>query len=137
MKTTPSQEFVLKSMLVVAVLSLMGAQVRVGPTAGWQHLGNAHVDGQEDHDKIDVPGGAFTALQMAVSNGAIRFQQVVVHFRNGGDEVLAVAERVPSGGRTQPILLRGGTRQIKSVEIWYAKGKYAEGKPEVQLFGRR
>jgi hypothetical protein len=73
---------------------------------------------------------------MAVNNGAIGFERVVIHFRSGGDEVLPVGERIPSGGRTRPIPLRGGAREIKSVEIWYVKGRYAEGKPTVQLYGR-
>lgn len=120
-------------MTLLSVSSLFYAQLRGG---GWQHLGSAHVDGRADHDKIDVPGGTFTALQMGVSNGAIGFERVVVHFRNGGDEVLPVGVVVRSGRRTPPIPLRGGTREIRNVELWYTKGRF-EGKPKVDLFGRR
>jgi hypothetical protein len=74
---------------------------------------------------------------MGVTNGSIGFERIVVHFRNGGNETLPVAVVVRSGGRTPPIPLRGGAREISSVEIWYAKGRYAEGKPKVDLFGRR
>jgi len=130
------------SLLLLALLSLsslLAGQYRAGRRAveGWQHLGNAHVDGRADHDKIEVGGGAFTALELGVTNGAVGFERIVVHFREGGDEVLPVGTVVRSGGRTPPIPLRGGVREIRNVEIWYQKGRYAEGKPRVDLFGRR
>jgi hypothetical protein len=127
-----------KRNLILLILLTAGTGLNVqGQVGGWQHLGNAHVDGRADHDRIDVGGGTFTALSMGVTNGAVEFERVVVHFRNGGDEVLPVATLVRSGGRTPPIPLRGGAREVKSVEIWYAKGQYAQGKPRVDLFGRR
>jgi hypothetical protein len=137
MKSILTGSFTKRSLILLILLSAgtgLNAHAQIG---GWQHLGNAHVDGRADHDRIDVGGGTFTALSMGVTNGAVEFERVVVHFRNGGDEVLPVATVVRSGGRTPPIPLRGGTREVKSVEIWYAKGKYAQGKPRVDLFGRR
>jgi hypothetical protein len=137
MKSILIGSFTKRSLILLILLTAgtgLNVQAQVG---GWQHLGNAHVDGRADHDRIDVGGGTFTALSMGVTNGAVEFERVVVHFRNGGDEVLPVATVVRSGGRTPPIPLRGGTREVKSVEIWYAKGKYAQGKPRVDLFGRR
>jgi hypothetical protein len=137
MKSILTGSFTKRSLILLILLTAgtgLNVQAQVG---GWQHLGNAHVDGRADHDRIDVGGGTFTALSMGVTNGAVEFERVVVHFRNGGDEVLPVATLVRSGGRTPPIPLRGGTREVKSVEIWYAKGKYAQGKPRVDLFGRR
>ena len=106
-------------------------------TAQWQHLGEAHVDGRADHDKIEVGGGTFSALQLGVTGGAVGFDRMVVHFRNGGDEELPVGTVVRSGGRTPRIPLRGGAREIRNVEIWYQKSSHNEGKPRVDLFGRR
>jgi len=120
-------------LLALFSLSMLAAPIR----GGWQHLGEAHVDGRADHDKINVSGGPFTAFQLGVTNGSVGFERIVVHFQQGGDQVLPVGAVVRSGGRTPPILLRGGSRQIHSVEIWYQKGKYNEGKPRVDLFGRR
>lgn len=130
-------------MCLLALLSLpswLAGQYRVGRGAvgGWQHLGNAHVDGRADHDRIDVDnGGAFTAFQLGVTGGAIGFERIVVHFRNGGEEALPVGTVVRSGGHTPPIPLRGGAREIRRVELWYQKGAHNEGKPRVDLFGRR
>ena len=142
MTTISVNRFAMKAMQLLTLLSLtslLAAQYRVdrGAVGGWQHLGNAHVDGRADHDKIEVGGGTFTALELGVTNGAIGFERVVIHFQNGPDEVLPVATVVRSGGRTPPIPLRGGARAIRNVEIWYQKGAYNEGKPRVDLFGRR
>ena len=119
----------------MCLTTYMAAQLRRG--GEWEHLGNAHVDGRSDHDNIRVGGGEFTALQMGVTNGAIGFDRVVIHFRNGTEEVLPANYVVRSGSRTPPIPLRGGTREINNVEIWYAKSHVNEGKPRVDLFGRR
>jgi len=119
-------------MLLLALLSLTSYAA-----AQWQHLGEAHVDGRADHDKIDVGGGTFSALQLGVTGGAVGFDRLVVHFRNGGDEDLPVGTVVRSGGRTPRIPLRGGAREIRNVEIWYQKSSHNEGKPRVDLFGRR
>ena len=127
-------------MLLLTLLSMTSyalGQYRRGGVGGWQHLGEAHVDGRADHDKIQINGGPFTALELGVTGGAIGFERIVVHFREGGDEVLPVGEVVRSGSRTRAIPLRGGAREIRNVEIWYQKGKYNEGKPRVDLFGRR
>ena len=123
--------------LLLTIGPMLHAQIRRGGVGGWEHLGNAHVDGRADHDNINVGGGTFTALQMGVTNGAIGFDRIVVHFRQGGEEVLPVGAVVRSGGRTRPIPLRGGAREVRDVEVWYQKGAHNEGKPRVDLFGRR
>ena len=137
MRTSSIERFAIKGVVLLGLLSvaaLLNAQIR--GVGGWQHLGSAHVDGRADHDKIDVGGGTFSALEMGVTDGAIGFERVIVHFKNGGQEVLPVGAVVRSGGRTPPIPLRGGGREISSVEIWYTKSNF-EGKPRVDLFGRR
>jgi len=140
MQTMFKQNFIVTGALLVLIglATSLSAQVRVGRggVGGWQHLGEAHVDGRADHDKIDVSGGAFTAFELGVTNGAVGFDRIVVHFRNGGEEVLPVRTVVRSGGRTPAIPLRGGAREISNVEIWYQKNAANQGKPRVDLFGR-
>lgn len=104
----------------------------------WVHLGNAHVDGHNDHDNIHVGkhDGKFRAIQLRVSDGAIDFQRVIVHFGNGSQEELLVRERIPSGGRTHPLDLPGDRRVIESVELWYSKENWHR-RPRVDLYGIR
>jgi hypothetical protein len=135
MKARSTNWLATRAILLMAMLSL--TSYAVGQRGEWQHLGEAHVDGRADHDKIDVGGGTFSALQLGVTGGAIGFDRMIVHFRNGADEVLPVGTVVRSGGRTPRIPLRGGNREIRNVEIWYQKSNVNEGKPRVDLFGRR
>ncbi|MDP9338018.1 MAG: hypothetical protein M3P45_04035 [Acidobacteriota bacterium] len=104
----------------------------------WAHLGNAHVDGSQDHDNIRVGrrDGRFRAIQLRVSGGAIDFERVVVHYGNGSHEELIIHDRIPSGGRTRPIDLPGERRVIESVELWYARGSWNR-RPRVDLYGLR
>jgi hypothetical protein len=104
----------------------------------WERLGTAHVDGNADHDNITVGvrDGAFRAIQLRVRGGAIEFQRVVVHYANGEPEEVVVRERIPAGGMTRAIDLRGDRRFLQSVELWYSRGGW-RARPEVQLYGRR
>jgi hypothetical protein len=104
----------------------------------WIHLGDKHVDGHADHDKISIgrSEGRFRQLQIRVYDAPVEFQRVVVHFKNGADEELQFRERINAGGQTQPLDLRGYERVIKSVEFWYEKARWGERRPTVALFGR-
>jgi hypothetical protein len=104
---------------------------------GWQLLGTAHVDGAADHDKITVSRseGPFREIQLRVRGGVVEFRHVVVHYGNGGSDELQVRERIPAGGQTRPIDLRGDRRDIRSVELWYGKGRWRQ-RPTVELYGR-
>jgi hypothetical protein len=59
----------------------------------------------------------------------------VVHYGNGGDEEIAIRNRINAGGRTRVIDLRGRDRVIESVEVWYARARYNSSKPKLRLFG--
>lgn len=103
----------------------------------WEYLGQAHVDGRADHDKISVDnGGSFRAILLEVRDGAIEFNRVVVHFENGADHDTNIRERIPSGGRTRAIDLPGDRRRIRSVELWYKKANWKR-RPSVKLYGQR
>jgi hypothetical protein len=104
----------------------------------WDYLGDAHVDGAQDHDNIHVGkhDGRFRAIQLRVSGGAIYFERVVVHFGNGTQEELVIRDKIPSGGSTRAIDLPGERRVIESVELWYGKDRW-EHRPKVSLYGIR
>ena len=104
----------------------------------WIFLGDKHVDGHDDHDKISISSkeGMFRQLQIRVKVAPVIFKRVVVHFGNGADEELQFAERIKAGGSTRPLDLRGYERVIKSVEFWYEKAHWGERRPTVELYGR-
>jgi hypothetical protein len=134
--------FVRKLMLLAAIFIfvMIAGQTSSAQGGRWAYLGEANVDGGSDHDRIRVGGGkgAFRALQIGVERAAIDFQYVLVHFENGGNDRLELRGRVPAGGRSRVIDLKGNNRQIDSVEIWYARGNWGNSqKPKMRLFGRR
>ena len=131
-------------MLKKQVLCVMGALfvlAVVSPLANakhWVMLGTAHVDKSEDHKTIHVgnEAGRFHSIQLRVTGGAVEFQRVIVHFADGGDEELAVADRVRSGDKTRELELPGERRTIDSVELRYSK-ENLDTRPEVALYGAR
>jgi hypothetical protein len=101
------------------------------------YLGEANVDGSSDHDEISVGNGeAFRSIQLRVHGGSVEFQRVVLHYANGQSETLRTPYRIDSGGSTRWVDLPGDRRHIRSVELWYSRGRWGNNRPSVQLFGR-
>ena len=128
-----------KTLPVFAVILLVtGFNQVLGGQNGWIHLGDKHVDGKSDHDKISVgtSKGRFRQLQIRVEDADVNFLRAVVHYGNGTDEELQFRERINAGGQTRAMDLRGYERFIKSVEFWYEKANWGSNRPTVRLFGR-
>ena len=120
------------------VLLVIGINQASSSQRRWVHLGDKHVDGKSDHDKISIGSseGRFRQLQIRVEDAPVDFQRVVVHFGNGADKELQFRERINAGGATRPMDLRGNDRIIKSVEFWYEKANWGSQRPTVRLYGR-
>jgi len=125
---------VLVSIFAVALLCCIAP---VAQAADWVFLGQAHVDGQHDHDNITVGGeaGRYRFLQIRVLNAPIEFDRIVVHYGNGESEVLHVREVIRAGRRSRAIALQGD-RFVRSFELWYAKANPISGRPELTLWGQ-
>jgi hypothetical protein len=124
------------------LLSLFAAAVLlyVAPSAhaeDWVYLGQAHVDGQHDHDNIEVgaASGRYHKLQIRVANGPIEFDHIVVHYGNGESETLQVRDVIRAGRKSRAISL-AGDRIVQSFELWYGKANPDSGRPEVNLWGK-
>ena len=119
---------------VLAICAIAQAQ----PGRGWTYLGEAHVDGNVDHDRIVVTAarGEYRAIRLRVENAAIDFDRVVVHFGNGTSTPVALRHRIRAGDQTRVIDLPGDRRVIESVEFWYGRGNMRNPeRPKVSLFG--
>lgn len=139
--------FVMPGALALPIVALLLFTLGLAPQAWAQrygrydrmvYLGQANVDGRTDHDEIKIGRneGRFRRLQIRVDRGPIEFNRVVVHYANGQDEVIEFRDRIPAGGRTRFIDLRGGDRAIRSVEFWYERGNWrARREPRVLLYG--
>jgi len=105
----------------------------------WTELGSAKVHGHTDHDEIWVTNsrGDFKAIKLFVKNEGIDFDRVVVHFGNGGQDVMNVKNFIPAGGETRVMDLAGGDRVIKKVVFFYKSNAMTSTKAKVVLYGRR
>jgi hypothetical protein len=124
--------------IFVALLICVGSSSGLTAPPEWSHLGDKHVDGNSDHDKISLgrSEGYFRQLQIRVADAPVSFNRVVVHFGNGTDEELTFREVINPGGSTRAMDLRGRRRIIKSVEFWYEKADWGSKRPTVSLYGR-
>ena len=91
-----------------------------------ERLGDAHVDGSTDHDSIRVgrSNGAYRAIQLRVSGGAINFDRVIIRYGDGLSQEIPVRARIPDGDHTRLIDLPGDRRFIQSVDLWYGKDRW-------------
>src|SRR5258708_3457897 len=121
-----------------ALSILLSLTVAIQAQQGWIYLGNAHVDGQHDHDNIEVGSnaGRYRFLQLRVVNAPIEFDHIIVHYGNGEAQTLEVRDVIRAGQRSRAIPL-DGDRIVQSFELWYSKANPNSGKPEVKLWGQR
>jgi hypothetical protein len=119
-------------------VSLYG--VKFNPRPGpWAFLGQTTVNGQRDHDRIGIgrSEGRFQSIQLRVAGAPVEFQRVVVHYTNGASEVVEFRDRIPAGGQTRAIDLRGNERAISSVDFHFSKAnQWARSQPRVSLYAR-
>ena len=129
------------SVLILVLIVAIGisAVASAGPQAGgWMMLGQSHVDGKADHDKIKCGDtGTFRAIQLRVNGSAVQFDKVIVRYGNGQSEEIALRNQIPAGGKSREIDLPGARRAIDRVEFWYQKASWGNNRPTVTLFGIR
>src|SRR5215510_5153759 len=104
----------------------------------WVYLGQSNVNGRVDRDRVYIGQGRgrFQRIQIRVDRAPIGFQRVVVHYANGRSEDLTIRQRIPAGGQTRAIDLRGDDRAIDSVEFFYSRGRWGYGRePRVRVYG--
>ncbi len=117
-------------------VSLYGLDIVRRP---WSYLGQATVSGSCDHDRIGIGRneGRFQSIQLRVTGAPVEFHRVVVNYSNGTSEEVEVRDRIPAGGQTRAIDLRGVERAISSVDFFYGKGYWRTAvQPRVSLYGR-
>jgi hypothetical protein len=121
--------------VVFVVTFLAGASV---VSAQWRQLGSKEVDYNVDHDTIGVGAmkGDLRRIQLRVQRAPVRFERVVVNYRNGGTQEVPVRELIRAGGSTRSIDLNGKERVISSVDLWYESASLRRRKARVTLWGR-
>lgn len=104
----------------------------------WEKLGQRQVNFRVDRDVIRVGAreGSFKALQLKVSGGAIDLTRVIVHYRNGEEQILNVRQSIPRGGQSRVLDLPGNNRIITKVVFVYDTRNRSRRRATVALWGR-
>ncbi|MCB0633356.1 MAG: hypothetical protein R2824_10110 [Saprospiraceae bacterium] len=126
------------SAIVTLSIFIFCSAFTVKESLPWQRLGFRTVNFQLDRDEIPVTlaSGTFNSVKLLVHNSPLHMHRFVIHFSNGGTQEVLVRERIPKGGETRIIDLKGGNRGIKKVVFWYDTGNLARGKAIIELWGR-
>ncbi len=125
--------------LLAITTFLFSSAFTISEVAPWKRLGFRTVNFQLDRDEIPVTlaSGTFNSVKLYVHNSPLHMHRFVIHFSNGGTQEVWVRDRIPKGGETRIIDLKGGQRGIKKVVFWYDTGRLARGKAVIELWGRR
>ncbi len=125
-----------KSILVFSILAISLMSFTVIPN-NWDFLGKRTVDFGVDRDVIHVTAkeGTFKRIKLEVKKAPVHFREVVVHYRNGQKESIALRDNIPAGGQTRAIDLSGKNRIIKKVVFYYNSKAKVRRKGLVKLYG--
>jgi hypothetical protein len=131
--------------LVIAFIGLAHADAqqvsrpRPGGTGSWHFLGKTSANHSVDHDKIIVSGpfDAFRKLKFKVTDAPLHMIRMVVVYENGLPDNIDLRFKIPKGGESRLIDLKGGKRRLKSVDFWYETKGFLSGKADVWLYGMK
>ena len=107
------------------------------PSARWELLGAKKINKSFDRDVITVSAteGTFHALKFRVKYRPVILYDMKVHYGNGTVEDINIRYRVPAGGESRIIELRGRNRIIEKVVFRYETKTKAGKRAEIRLFG--
>jgi hypothetical protein len=109
-----------------------------GHKGSWRILGITQANHKNDHDAIIVKGpyDFFRKLKFKVTDAPLHMHRMIVRYDDGGlPENIELRSKIPQGGESRIIDLKGGKRKIKSVEFWYDTKGILRGKANITLFG--
>jgi hypothetical protein len=111
----------------------------VKPWDNWRELGSVKAGHNGDHDviNIDGPHDTFRKLKFRVDNSALNMKKMVVTYDDGAPENIDVRNNIPKGGESREIDLKGGKRNLRSVQFWFDTKGVLNGKAVVTLYGSK
>jgi len=130
--------FVLVAFAVIA-FAFKTDPVKVKTWDNWRELGSVKAGHHGDHDIIEVTGkhDSFRKLKFRVDNSALNMKKMVVVYDDGAPENIEVRNNIPKGGESREIDLKGGKRNLRSVQFWFDTKGVMNGKAVVTLYGSK
>jgi hypothetical protein len=103
----------------------------------WKKLGQKDVDFHIDHDRIIARDkGGIREIHMSVTKAPVKFQRVVINYRNGEKQEVEFLEDLQMGGQSRSITIEGSGRKIDSIDLWYETNSLRGKKAKVTVYGR-
>jgi hypothetical protein len=113
---------------------------RAGAPGEWVLIGQITANLVADHDVIVVKGpfDNFRRIKFKVTDAPLNITRLVVTYDNGVPDKLVVRDRIPQGGESRAIDLRGvGKRSLRRIDFWYDTATAARGRADVTVFGMK
>jgi hypothetical protein len=122
------------AMLAAIALAAVAPPVLAQPGMGM--IGRRLVADTAERETIPVTGSDhYGTLMICVDDAPIRFQEIVVRYKDGSARNVRLRALVAAGRCSREIEL-GGRRELAGVEIAYQAASLGGGRAVVQLFGR-
>jgi hypothetical protein len=106
--------------------------------AGWVRLGCRDVNLNLDRDVVEVDrrDGRFSAIRLRADGNAVRVLDLKVIYGNGEPDDIPVRARIPQGGTSGVLDLRGRDRGIDRIQMIYARVPNFRGRARICVDGR-
>lgn len=120
-------------------LTALAVAAPAGAQRNWSLLGQRQVNDRAERDVIRVEGARrFSQIRLCVADHAVRFYDVDVRFRNGGNQDIRLRSIVGADSCSGAINLRGGRggRDIDQVVFAYEARTLGRRGARVRLYGR-
>lgn len=122
---------------MLVLIALAGATIASAQGGDWKKLGQKDVDFHMDHDRIIARDkGGIREVHFSVTHAPVKFQKVVINYKNGEKQTVDFLEDVRLGGETKSITIEGNGRKIDSIDLWYETNSLGGKKAKVTAYGR-
>jgi hypothetical protein len=119
------------------VLTAITAGASVVSAQEWRKLGEKDVNHSIDHDRIIARDkGHVREIHMSVKNAPVKFQRVVINYKDGQKQEVEFLEDVQLGHESRSINIEGDGHVIDSIDVWYETDSLGGKKAKVTVFGR-
>jgi hypothetical protein len=128
------KRFLVIGLFLLTILPSTGAQAQQ-----WVQLGCQDVALNLDRDAIQVGArdGRFTAIRLRAGGNAVQVLDLKVIYGNGERDDIPVRARIPQGGTSGVLDLRGQDRGIDRIEMIYARVPNFRGRARICAEGHR
>jgi hypothetical protein len=124
-------------LVILALIAGVAAGASSVSAQDWVRIGEKGVESKVDHDTIISQNEAkIHEVHLQVKYAPVKFNRVVIRYRNGDKQDLAFRENVRLGRDSRAIPIEGNGHAIKAIHLWYEPASLGGKKAKVIAYGR-